>query len=98
MKATRRPQDPDERSGATARVRDETVQRLEQSMGPLGTAAMASMDSRLPWFREMSAENRSWLGLVAQAALATFVDWVKHPERDRPAVAGQVFGLSLIHI
>jgi hypothetical protein len=63
-------------------------------MGPLGTAAMASMDSRLPWFRAMSAENRSWLGLVAQAALATFVDWVKHPERDRPAVAGQVFGTA----
>ena len=63
-------------------------------MGPLGTAAMASMDSRLPWFRAMSAENRSWLGLVAQAALATFVDWVKHPERDRPGVAGQVFGTA----
>src|SRR5262245_2014774 len=63
-------------------------------MGPLSTAAMASMDSRLPWYRAMSAENRSWLGLVAQAALATFVDWVKHPERGRPAVAGQVFGTA----
>jgi PucR C-terminal helix-turn-helix domain/GGDEF-like domain len=63
-------------------------------MGPLSTAAMASMDSRLPWFRAMSAENRSWLGLVAQAALATFVDWIKHPERGRPAVAGQVFGTA----
>src|ERR1700728_1381835 len=78
----------------TARVRDETVERLDRSMGPLSTAAMASMDSRLPWFRAMSAENRSWLGLVAQAALATFLDWVKHPERGRPAVAGQVFGTA----
>src|SRR5262245_65963418 len=63
-------------------------------MGPLSTAAMASMDSRLPWYRAMSAENRSWLGLVAQAALATFVDWVKDPERGRPTVAGQVFGTA----
>jgi PucR C-terminal helix-turn-helix domain/GGDEF-like domain len=63
-------------------------------MGTLSTAAMASMDSRLPWFRAMSAENRSWLGLVAQAALATFMDWIKHPERGRPAVAGQVFGTA----
>ena len=78
----------------TARVRDETVRRLERSMGALGTAAMASMDSRLPWFRAMSAENRSWLGLVAQAGVAAFVDWVKHPERDRPAVAGEVFGTA----
>jgi hypothetical protein len=68
--------------------------RLERSMSQLAAAALASMDQRLPWFRAMSAENRSWLGLVAQAALATFMDWIKHPERDRPAVAGQVFGTA----
>src|SRR6185437_4217921 len=76
------------------RVRDETIARLERSMSALGTAAMASMDKRLPWFRAMSAENRSWLGLVAQAGVAAFLDWIKHPERDRPAVAGQVFGTA----
>ena len=52
------------------------------------------MDRRLPWFRAMSAENRSWLGLVAQAGVAAFVDWIKHPERARPAVAGEVFGTA----
>jgi len=76
------------------RVRDETIARLEQSMSALGAAAMASMDRRLPWFRAMSAENRSWLGLVAQAGVAAFLDWVKHPERTRPAVAGEVFGTA----
>jgi len=84
-------------NGATAprgRVRDDTIARLEASMGALGTAAMQSMDRRLSWFRGMSAENRSWLGLVAQAAIAAFVDWVKHPERTRPAVAGEVFGTA----
>jgi len=76
------------------RVRDATIARLEQAMGSLGTAAMLSMDRRLPWFREMSAENRSWLGLVAQAGVAAFVDWIRHPERTRPAVAGEVFGTA----
>jgi PucR C-terminal helix-turn-helix domain/GGDEF-like domain len=75
-------------------VRDETVQRLEKAMGSLGTAAMASMEQRLSWFRAMSAENRSWIGLVAQAGIAAFVEWVKHPERGRPAVAGEVFGTA----
>jgi hypothetical protein len=79
---------------AGGRVRDETIARLEQSMSALGAAAMASMDRRLPWFRAMSAENRSWLGLVAQAGVAAFLDWVKHPERSRPAVAGEVFGTA----
>jgi len=76
------------------RVRADTIARLEQSMSALGAASMASMDQRLPWFRALSAENRSWLGLVAQAGVAAFVDWVKHPERGRPAVAGEVFGTA----
>jgi hypothetical protein len=76
------------------RVRDDTIARLEQATGSLGTAAMTSMDRRLPWFRTMSAENRSWLGLLAQAGIAAFVDWIKHPERTRPAVAGEVFGTA----
>ena len=70
------------------------MRRLERATGALGTAAMAAMDERLPWFAAMSAENRSWLGLVAQAGIAAFVDWAKHPERTRPAVAGEVFGTA----
>ena len=75
-------------------VQAETVRRLERATGALGTAAMAAMDERLSWFAAMSAENRSWLGLVAQAGIAAFVDWVKHPERARPAVTGEVFGTA----
>ncbi len=80
-------------AGAVARVHPETVLRIERSMGALGTAAIAAMEERLPWFRKMSAENRSWLGLVAQAGIAAFADWIKHPERPRPAVT-EVFGTA----
>jgi len=78
---------------AASRVHPETVQRIERAMGTLGTAAIAAMDARLPWFRKMSAENRSWLGLVAQAGIAAFVDWIRHPERNRPAVT-EVFSTA----
>ncbi len=71
----------------------ETVRRMERATGALGTAAIAAMDERLPWFRKMSAENRSWLGLVAQAGIAAFIDWIKHPERNRPALT-EVFGTA----
>jgi DNA-binding PucR family transcriptional regulator len=66
---------------------------MERATGALGTAAIAAMDKRLPWFRNMSAENRSWLGLVAQAGIAAFLDWLRHPERNRPAVT-EVFGTA----
>ena len=62
-------------------------------MGALGTAAISALDERLPWYRNMSAENRSWLGLVAQAGIAAFLDWIRHPERNRPAVT-EVFGTA----
>src|SRR5487761_82186 len=75
------------------RVNAETVRRIERATGTLGTAAIAAMDKRLPWFSRMSAENRSWLGLVAQAGIAAFVNWIRHPERNRPAVT-EVFGTA----
>src|SRR6202045_502011 len=75
------------------RVNAETVRRIERATGALGTAAIAAMDKRLPWYRNMSAENRSWLGLAGQAGGAAFVNWLKHPERNRPAVT-EVFGTA----
>ncbi len=71
----------------------ETVVRMDRAAGALGTAAIAAMDARLPWYRKMSAEHRSWLGLVAQAGIAAFLDWLRHPERNRPAVT-EVFGTA----
>jgi hypothetical protein len=94
MTAAGRTASGDGTAAGPGRVRAETVQRLERAMGSLGTAAMASMDQRLPWFRAMSAENRSWIGLVAQAGIAAFVDWVKRPPRGRPSVAVEVFGTA----
>jgi len=76
-----------------SRVHAETVRRMERATGTLGTAAIAAMDERLPWFRNLSAENRSWLGLVAQAGIAAFIDWIRHPERNRPALT-EVFATA----
>jgi DNA-binding PucR family transcriptional regulator len=75
------------------RVHAETVRRMERATGALGTAAIAAMEERLPWYRNMSAENRSWLGLVAQAGIAAFLNWIRHPERNRPAVT-EVFATA----
>ena len=55
-------------------------------MGTLASAAIARMDEALPWYRAMPAENRSWVGLVAQAGIAAFVEWFRDPdERRRPS-------------
>ena len=51
------------------------------------------MDDELPWFRTMPADQRSWVMLVAQAGLASFVEWCRSPERP-PRLTGEVFGAA----
>lgn len=87
------PAQPQSRPSAEE-IRAATAHRLEQAMGTLGTAAVARMESRLPWFRAMSAEDRSWVGLVAQSGVAAFVDWFRKPDRGRPAITVEVYGTA----
>jgi DNA-binding PucR family transcriptional regulator len=38
------------------------------------------MEEKLPWFGKLSAQDRSWIGLVAQSGITAFVDWFRDPE------------------
>lgn len=80
--------DPGSRVGHAA-----TLRRLEKSAGRLAAAAIARMDESLPWYRAMPPENRSWIGLVAQAGIAAFTEWFRHPEAPQ-AISTDVFGTA----
>src|SRR5690349_14488870 len=51
------------------------------------------MDDELPWFRTMPADQRSWVTLVAQAGLASLVEWCRQPGKP-PRLTGEVFGAA----
>ena len=70
-----------------------TLRRLERSSGSLATRAVARMDDELPWFRSMPADRRSWVTLVAQAGIASLVEWCRNPGRP-PRLTGDVFGAA----
>ena len=74
-------------------VAEPAVRRLEQSIGSLTNAAIATMAEELPWFRALTAEDRSWIGLIAGAGISSFVDWFRSP-RKGPAVPADVFGTA----
>ena len=78
---------------ASARHRATTVRRFERATGSLATAASARMESELPWYAAMSAEDRSWVNLVAQAGIAAFVRWFRDPE-GASAITADVFGTA----
>jgi hypothetical protein len=72
---------------------DEVIGQLEKSIGTLTQAAIAKMHDDLPWFRALSAENRSWIGLIAANGISSFVEWFRHPRAGAP-VPHEVFGTA----
>ncbi|MEJ3747401.1 helix-turn-helix domain-containing protein [Actinomycetes bacterium KLBMP 9797] len=59
-----------------------TLRRIERAAGALATASVARMDETLPWFRELPADQRAWVMLVAQAGVRSLVEWL---QRDNQA-------------
>ncbi len=73
--------------------RGEIAARLQRSVGSLSTSTLARMDLDMPWFRNLSAEDRSWIGLIVQAGIRAFVAWYQEPAGTTPVTA-EVFGVA----
>ncbi len=76
-----------------ADVAEETIRRIERSSGALATQSVAKMDDTLAWFRALPADQRSWVTLVAQAGVSSFVEWLRSPT-DAMRLATDVFGAA----
>ncbi|MGZ5400956.1 MAG: PucR family transcriptional regulator [Nocardioides sp.] len=85
------------RSTSDGPQRERAAAALLRSMGALSTTATARMETDLPWFRHLSADDRSWVGLIVQAGVQGFVDWYSHDSEPVPAgsaLASAVFGAA----
>ena len=56
------------------------VRRLRTGSDLLTAAALRRLDAELEWYRNLPAEDRSWIGLVAQAGIANFIAWYENPQ------------------
>ena len=70
-----------------------TRRRIEQGMPDLVRAATTQMEENHPWYRALSAEDRSWVGVVAQAGIAAFLRWFRVPDGEL-AITADVFGTA----
>src|SRR6476620_6336285 len=80
-------------AGDAARDREQIARRLQQSVGALTTSTVARMERDMPWFRRLSAEDRSWIGVIVQAGINAFVAWYREPDGSAPVTA-EVFGAA----
>jgi hypothetical protein len=76
-----------------AGLSERTVRQVEQAAGRLATQSVARMEQQLSWFRELPAEQRSWVTLVAQAGLQSYVEWLRRPD-DVLRLTGEVFAAA----
>jgi hypothetical protein len=76
-----------------ARTRTTIAKRLAGVTGAMTTATIAEMETRHGWFRNLDAEHRSWITLVAQAGIDGFVTWFADPEPAAPSTS-DVFGIA----
>jgi hypothetical protein len=55
----------------------DSIRAIERAAGALATASVARMDETLPWFRELPADQRAWVMIVAQAGVRSLVEWLR---------------------
>lgn len=75
------------------RTRAQIAQRLQRSVGSLSTAALTRMEQDRPWVSQLSADERSWIGLIVQAGIKSFVDWYRDPH-SVSMLSAEVFGAA----
>lgn len=75
-------------TGSTA-----TLERLRANIGVLSSTMLTELESTLPWYARLSADERSSLGLVAQNGIAAFVAWYENPSSPT-WVLSDVFGTA----
>lgn len=76
-----------------ARARARNAQRLTRASGRLSSAALSRMETEMPWVTQLPAEDRSWIGLIVQAGIKSFIDWYRHGESAVP-ISAEVFGVA----
>ncbi|WP_238146661.1 PucR family transcriptional regulator [Ornithinimicrobium murale] len=64
-----------------------------RNIGTVATFAAQRMDREHRWYRELSAENRSWVALVAQAGIHGFLTWYRQDDDSLPVTA-DIFGTA----
>jgi sugar diacid utilization regulator len=59
----------------------------------LSSAALNRMEKDMPWVNQLPAEDRSWIGLIVQAGIKSFIDWFRHGEGES-LISAEVFGAA----
>lgn len=73
--------------------KSDTLAWLRRISGDLASATLQRLEDTLPWYAEMPPARRSSVGLVAQAGIASFIQWYDDPH-STPWIAADIFAAA----
>lgn len=59
----------------------ESTRRLRERSDLLVAAALRRLDSEMPWYRLLDAQDRSWVSVLAQNGVQSFISWYENPDQ-----------------
>ena len=91
-----RSDEPRSSSRTTSRSpsRAQVAGQMQRAVGDLTKTSLARMEREMPWFADLTAEQRSWIGMVLQSGYNTFIAWYQRPGRPAPLLTAEVFGTA----
>ena len=72
--------------------RSQVAKQLQRAVGDLTKASLGRMEREMPWFGELTAEQRAWIGMILQAGYNSFIAWYRTPDKPPPPLSTEVFG------
>lgn len=61
------------------RPQAEVAARLHEANATLTASALRRLEAEVRWYRELSAQERSWISVVAQYGIQSFLTWYDDP-------------------
>lgn len=57
----------------------ESLTAMRRGVGAMSTTAAARVEADHAWFAALSAEDRSWIGVIAHGGITSFLTWLENP-------------------
>lgn len=74
-------------------VGEHTIDAIAASADRISALVRTRLGEELDWYSDLSADDRSWIGVIAQSAIRAFVDWHRADGETNGAVSS-VFSIA----
>ncbi|WP_371152002.1 helix-turn-helix domain-containing protein [Buchananella felis] len=75
-----------------ASTRTQALHRLRSSADALAGVALKKIETELPWYNELDAQDRSWIAVVARTGINSFTKWFE--EQSTTSDATEIFNAA----